>query len=148
VTQVTQWENDVAEITKILRDIRGVLSAKAQPSPDCPGCRELGAAREDALRTLRTLQTLRTERDEDDARYMKALKRIANADDEIERLRARVEELETDAKLGRLVREMLEGTSLHHNINGFDEWSYGPGPFWTWEATPEAALEAARKEET
>jgi chromosome segregation ATPase len=55
----------------------------------------VGDAKYMAIRDLAAaLQTLRTERDEDDARYMKALKRIANADDEIERLRARVAELE------------------------------------------------------
>jgi len=70
---------------------------------------------------------------------------------EIALLRERLAELETDAKLGRAVREMPEGTSLHHNSNGYDEWSYDYKPGTsrcTWEPTPEAALEAARKEET
>ena len=61
--------------------------------------------------------------------------------------RKRVAELGADAKLGRMVREMPEGVSLHHNCNGYDEWSCEYGKTWTWEPTPEAALEAARKEE-
>jgi len=70
---------------------------------------------------------------------------------EVKTLKERVAELGADAKLGRMVREMPEGTSLHHNSNGYDEWSYDYKPGTsrcTWEPTPEAALEAARKEET
>jgi hypothetical protein len=66
---------------------------------------------------------------------------------EVKTLKERVAELGADAKLGRMVREMPEGVSLHHNCNGYDEWSCEYGKTWTWEPTPEAALEAARKEE-
>jgi len=65
---------------------------------------------------------------------------------EVLALRRRAAELEADAKLGRMVREMPEGTELRHNTNGYDEWSVSdPGGRCTWEPTPEAALEAARR---
>jgi len=67
---------------------------------------------------------------------------------ELSTLREQLAELEPDASLGRMVREMPEGVSLHHNCNGYDEWSCEYGKTWTWEPTPEAALEAARKGET
>jgi len=67
--------------------------------------------------------------------------------------REQVAELETDAKLGRTVREMPVYSLLCHESHWLGEWhavwpgdnlhynkQYGP--------TPEAALEAARKEET
>jgi predicted RNase H-like nuclease (RuvC/YqgF family) len=68
--------------------------------------------------------------------------------EEIKTLKARVAELEPDAKLGQMVREMPRNAKLGHEGQQFGEWyafwggrndrQYGP--------TPEAALEAARKE--
>jgi len=63
--------------------------------------------------------------------------------------RERVAELEPDAKLGSMVREMPKETHLIHSVYG--DWWYGRnvrGEFGRAAETPEAALEAARKEET
>jgi hypothetical protein len=62
------------------------------------------------------------------------------------RVHEALQELETDAKLGRLVREMPEGASLHHNSNGYDEWSYEIGGRRIWEPTPEGALGGVARE--
>jgi len=59
----------------------------------------------------------------------------------------RVAELEADAKLGRMVREMPVEHHLIHTVYG--DWWYGRnvrGEFGATGTTPEAALEAARKE--
>ena len=63
-------------------------------------------------------------------------------------LKARVAELEPDAKLGRMVREMPVEQRLIHTVYG--DWWYGRnvrGEFGATGASPEAVLEAARKEE-
>ena len=63
--------------------------------------------------------------------------------------RRRVKELEADAKLGRMVREMPAEHHLIHTVYG--DWWYGRnvrGEFGATGPTPEAALEAARKEAT
>jgi hypothetical protein len=79
--------------------------------------------------------------------------RVANKElnTRIAQLQEQVAELETDAKLGRMVREMPVYSLLCHESHWLGEWhavwpgdnlhynkQYGP--------TPEAALEAARKE--
>jgi hypothetical protein len=61
--------------------------------------------------------------------------------------RERVAELEPDAKLGRMVREMPVEQRLIHTVYG--DWWYGRnvrGEFGATGASPEAVLEAARKE--
>jgi cell division protein FtsB len=66
-------------------------------------------------------------------------------------LKARVAELETDAMLGKAVREMPLGGILRHRNRCDGGWFYTPDceHFWTFYAgsSPEAALEAARKGE-
>ena len=78
---------------------------------------------------------------------------------EVERLKARVAELEADAKLGRMVREMSEELGLYRNGPALSNL-YADGRVWEtigqWGdlsemsserySTPEAALEMARKE--
>ena len=62
--------------------------------------------------------------------------------------RRRVAELEPDAKLGRMVREMPVEQRLIHTVYG--DWWYGRnvrGEFGATGASPEAVLEAARKEQ-
>ena len=57
-------------------------------------------------------------------------------------------ELEPDAKLGRMVREMPVEQRLIHTVYG--DWWYGRnvrGEFGATGASPEAVLEAARKEQ-
>ena len=61
--------------------------------------------------------------------------------------RRRVAKLEPDAKLGRMVREMPVEQRLIHTVYG--DWWYGRnvrGEFGATGASPEAVLEAARKE--
>ena len=89
-----------------------------------------------------------TDLHEDVRRYLKHVDDVRTLLETVRELQERVAELEADARLGRMVREMPEGVSLHHNCNGYDEWSCEYGKTWTWEPTPDAALEAARKEET
>jgi hypothetical protein len=69
---------------------------------------------------------------------------------QMDSLQERVAELETDARLGRMVRHMRRRSSLYHEA-GIDPilWQYvdfDSGERWEAD-TPEAALEAARKEE-
>ena len=62
--------------------------------------------------------------------------------------REQVAELEPDAKLGRMVREMPVEQRLIHTVYG--DWWYGRnvrGEFGATGASPEAVLEAARKEQ-
>ena len=73
---------------------------------------------------------------------------LTDAEKRIAELQARVAELEPDAKLGRMVREMPVEQRLIHTVYG--DWWYGRnvrGEFGATGASPEAALEAARKEE-
>jgi hypothetical protein len=78
---------------------------------------------------------------------------------EVRVLQARVSELEPDAKLGRMVREMPQGASITRvnleKVKFSAVWPTGRRNAWgdmyysrpSYEDTPEAALEAARKEE-
>jgi hypothetical protein len=79
---------------------------------------------------------------------------------EVQALQARVAELEADAKLGRMVREMSEELGLYRNGPALSNL-YADGRVWEtigqWGdlsemsserySTPEAALEMARREE-
>jgi len=67
---------------------------------------------------------------------------------EIALLRERVAELETDAKLGQLVRHMRPQDELYRDTDPgvCIWWCRTPAGFFEGD-TPEAALEAARKEE-
>ena len=70
---------------------------------------------------------------------------------EIVRLCQQIAELEPDAKLGRMVREMPASSLLCHEAREWGEW-YAELPVGKWffdkeyGATPEETLEAANKE--
>jgi hypothetical protein len=76
---------------------------------------------------------------------------------EVQTLRTRVAELEADAKLGRMVRDMPEGAILQYckmTSGRAFYWYSEPAPEWGLYSarkgqgdTPEVALEAARKGE-
>lgn len=70
----------------------------------------------------------------------------------IRELQARVAELETDATLGRMVRELPRNAKLGHEGQQWSEWyAVWPGTNYKYNrqygSTPEEALEAAQKEE-
>jgi len=64
-----------------------------------------------------------------------------------ERLRQRIEELEADADLGRLVRRMPEGCQLRHCYGGGWASFYGVGCRWVESTTPESVLREVLGEE-
>lgn len=100
------------------------------------------------------VRVLRAERDEIKCKAVEQSEYIQShglTEFEMARLRRRVAELETDAMLGKAVREMPLGGILRHRNRCDGGWFYTPDceHFWTFYAgsSPEAALEAARKEE-
>jgi len=71
---------------------------------------------------------------------------------QMDSLQARVAALETDARLGRMVREMPRNAKLGHEGQQWGEWyAVWPGDNLHYNrqygVTPEEAMEAARKEE-
>lgn len=116
---MNEWTaSDIIEIIDILRDIRGVVSAKTQPRPECPGCRELGAAREDALRLRSERDAAMKERDELAKCRAAWLKdgheqqtELNKANEEIQALRKRIGDMWVDGTVSektRLERELNE----------------------------------------
>ena len=82
-------------------------------------------------------------------RYLRCIRDIGIA---LRAERERVAELEPDARLGRMVREMPLGAMLRHRNRPEGGWFFTPDceHFWTFcdGNSPEAALEAAREGET
>ncbi len=124
---------------------------------DDANCTFIAHARQDIpslLETIRELQETRAFEKVKRHRFIdEALEITVEQDAELkaalvenEKLKARVAELEADARLGRMVREMPKYTELVHYGNGRFWYGHRISGFGKEGDTPEAALEAAQKE--
>ena len=114
----------------------------------CANADFIANARQDNLALLATIRELQARLDDSEHGFKLALGDSGEYRRQVEELQARVAELEPDAKLGRMVREMPVEQRLIHTVYG--DWWYGRnvrGEFGATGASPEAVLEAARKEQ-